>query len=111
MTAQLERWPVAQPVVTGDDVAMLLTFDTTDDLTGTTWESIIRQHQGGPEVARWEPVVDPVAKTVTLLLSAAESVKVGPGCGYDVRQTGPTTFTWLTVATFNIVPSYSTGAP
>jgi hypothetical protein len=56
-------------------------------------------------------VVDPVAKTVTLLLSAAESVKVGPGCGYDVRQTGPTTFTWLTVATFNIVPSYSTGAP
>lgn len=110
MSAQLARWPVAQPAVAGDDLAMVITFDTPDDLTGAEWEAVIREYPGGPEVARWAPTLDPVAKELTLLLPAAESAKVGPGCGFDVRQTVPVLFTWLTVNELNLASSYSTAA-
>jgi hypothetical protein len=111
VSAQLERWPVARPAVAGDEIALVITLTTPDDLTGTEWDAIIREYPGGPEVARWECTLDVATTTLTLRLSPDESAKIAPGYGFDVRQTAPIAFTWLSVETLNVVASYSYEPP
>jgi len=86
---------------------MVVTFQTTEDMTGWTWEAAVRAHPKGPVVAEWVVAFDAAAKKVTLTLPEAESAKVEAGYGFDLRQTTPDNYTWLQVRSLNLLPSFS----
>lgn len=109
MAAQLEQWPIKEPAIAGDDLAFTITLNSPDDLTGAEFVAVICEYPGGPEVARWQANFDEATKVLTLNLPAAESVKCDMGQVFDVRQTAPTAFTWLTVRSFNIEHSHNEG--
>lgn len=111
MAAVLPEWPVEQAAATADDLRMVITFNTAEDMTGYTWAAAIRRNPKGPVVARWDVAFDAAAKQVVLTLPEAESAKVEAGMGFDLRQTAPDNFAWLTVVSLNLLPSYSYEAP
>lgn len=111
MPAVLPEWPIEQPLVVGDDITMTVVINTPDDITGWTFDAAVRTDPEGPVIARWAVSMDAATKTLTLRLPDSESVKVTPGCGFDVRQTSPVDFTWLWVRSLNLLPSYSYEAP
>ena len=111
MAAQLEQWPIKEPATAGDDIGFILTLNTPDDLTGATFEAVICEYPGGPEVARWQPNFDEATKILTLNLPGPESAKCDAGQVFDVRQTAPIAFTWLTVKSFNVEHSHNEVVP
>lgn len=111
MAAILPEWPIEQPLVVADDITMLVTINTPQDIAGWVWEAAVRATPSGPVVARWTVTVDAVAKKLTLRLPEVEAAKCVGGYGFDLRQTEPVNFTWLTVKALNLIPSYSYEAP
>jgi hypothetical protein len=107
VAAVLPEWPVEQPAVTADDLEMVVTINTSADMTGWTFEAAIRRTPTGPIVAHWTVAFDAAARKVTLTLPEPEAAKVEAGFGFDLRQTAPENYTWLSVRSLNLLPSFS----
>lgn len=103
-------WPVAQPLVAGNDWTCEVNMPADETLTGTTWRAVVRSAPDGPAVATWAVTVDAGNQQIVLTLAGSASAAVRADMGFDLTQVTPIERTVFTVNRLNVVGAYSHSA-
>lgn len=108
MASILDTWPRADPLTAGDAVILRVTINTTADITAWQWSAKIRPSPREDAVAEFDIDLDPGNDhRLILRLTGDQSALLHWGYGFDLRQTSPIEYTWLSVSKLNVIPSYS----
>jgi hypothetical protein len=112
MAGIIPVYPLATPHTAGDPIAWRVHIETAADISTWQWAAVVRRYENGPIVARFDIDPDPDDDHGLILrMDEATSDLLRHGMGFDLRQTFPLDWTYVTVKSLNISPSYSYEPP
>lgn len=105
MAAITAQYPIAEPIIRGDPVAIQVTIDAEDDIDTWTWRAQIRSSPDATEAVAFDVAVDD--HTLTLSLDDAASALLADGMGFDLEQLTPVHRTWWIVESLRVRKDFS----